>query len=239
MNHFLIHSIFDFLALALSIGAGWLVIRKYLYNDLEKTAEKLGYGYFLFLFLGSVCGAYVFGTLNMVLSGQEGIGRSILGSVFGATMSVELYKAMFKKHQKKSTGYIYVIPFCVLVSIGRLGCLFSGLEDYTYGTPTQFPWGMDFGDGVLRHPVAAYESLSMASFSMFSLYLLNKHKALFIAQGYYLCVGFYGAQRYLWEFLKPYEPLIAGQNIFHFLCLALVGYSVIMIRKVKSDRSTT
>ncbi len=239
MNHILTHSIFDLLALLASVSTGWLVIRKYLYNELESTAEKLGNGYFIFLFFGSVCGAYLFGTLNMWLSGQEGIGRSVLGSIFGATMSVELYKVLFKRHQKRSTGYIYVLPFCVLIAVGRLGCLFSGIEDYTYGTPTNVPWAMDFGDGILRHPVQAYESLSMLGFGIFALYLLNRHKQIFITQGFYLCVGFYGAQRYFWEFLKPYEPLVAGQNIFQFLCLALVGYSITMIRKTKSDRSAT
>lgn len=236
MSHFLIHTLFDLLALLASVGAGWLVIKTYLYDDLEQTAGKLGYGYFIFLFLGSIGGAYFFGTLNLWFSGHDGFGRSILGSLFGATMSVELYKLLFKRHQKKSTGYIYVVPFCVLVIVGRIGCLLSGIDDYTYGVPSTLPWAMDFGDGVLRHPVAAYESLSMLGFLISVIVLLRRNRPQFIAASYYLCVGFYGAQRYVWEFLKPYEPLIAGQNIFHFLCLALVVYSFIMLKGIHRDR---
>jgi len=28
---------------------------------------------------------------------------------------------------------------------------FAGLPDYTYGTATKLPWGVDFGDGIPRH----------------------------------------------------------------------------------------
>ena len=34
----------------------------------------------------------------------------------------------------------------------------------TYGTPTALPWGVDFGDGVPRHPVQLYEAATMAAF---------------------------------------------------------------------------
>jgi phosphatidylglycerol:prolipoprotein diacylglycerol transferase len=33
----------------------------------------------------------------------------------------------------------------------------TGLADQTYGFPTTLPWGMDFGDGVPRHPGQVYE----------------------------------------------------------------------------------
>jgi hypothetical protein len=33
--------------------------------------------------------------------------------------------------------------------------------------------------------------------------------ATVIENGFYLAVGYYGLQRFLWEFVKPYGPLIA------------------------------
>ncbi len=33
----------------------------------------------------------------------------------------------------------------------------TGLSDRTYGTPTSLPWGIDFGDGIPRHPTQLYE----------------------------------------------------------------------------------
>lgn len=50
------------------------------------------------------------------------------------------------------------------MAVGRLGCFFAGLPDYTYGVPTDLPWGVNFGDGVPRHPVQLYESAAMLLF---------------------------------------------------------------------------
>lgn len=41
--------------------------------------------------------------------------------------------------------------------IGRVGCFLAGLADGTYGLPTDLPWGVDFGDGIPRHPTQLYE----------------------------------------------------------------------------------
>jgi len=35
--------------------------------------------------------------------------------------------------------------------------LLTGLSDNTYGTPTNLPWAVNFGDGIPRHPTQLYE----------------------------------------------------------------------------------
>jgi prolipoprotein diacylglyceryltransferase len=50
-----------------------------------------------------------------------------------------------------------------------------------------------------------------------------------MANGFYLLVLTYGAQRFLWEFLKPSAALLGPFNLFHFLCLGLVIYSLAMM----------
>jgi hypothetical protein len=47
--------------------------------------------------------------------------------------------------------------------------------------------------------------------------------------GFYLLVVTYAAQRFLWEFLKPYATLAGPFNIFHLVCLAVIAYGVAMI----------
>jgi hypothetical protein len=42
-------------------------------------------------------------------------------------------------------------------------------------------------------------------------------------------VGFYGAQRFAWEFLKPYGTLIGPFTLFHLLSAALVAYAAFMV----------
>jgi len=233
MLPFTTHFLFDLLAVASAIAGGGLVYRWRLRQSLARTAASVTPVYFLFLAAGSLMGAYGLGTANLWLSGIPGIGRSILGALMGATLMVELYK--LRRGVTRSTGYIYVVPFCLAVAVGRLGCLFSGLDDQTYGIPTGAGWGWDFGDGIPRHPVALYESLAMAGFAVAFAGLLQFRPAVAISIGFYLCAGFYGAQRFVWEFLKPYGTLIGPFNLFHLACLVLVLYSVFMILRRADD----
>jgi Prolipoprotein diacylglyceryl transferase len=39
----------------------------------------------------------------------------------------------------------------------RFGSFFAGLATDAYGNPTRLPWGINFGDGIGRHPAQLYE----------------------------------------------------------------------------------
>ena len=52
-----------------------------------------------------------------------------------------------------------------------------------------------------------------------------------------LAVGFYGAQRFVWEFLKPYGALIGPFTLFHLLSAAILAYAVVMIATSPTSRS--
>jgi hypothetical protein len=43
--------------------------------------------------------------------------------------------------------------------------------------------------------------------------------------GFYLFVGVYAGQRFLWEFIKPYGTIIGPFNLFQLICLGLLGYA--------------
>ncbi len=189
--------------------------------------EQAGTLYGLALVAGAVAGGYGAGTLNLWLTGLPGIGRSIVGALAGAIAAVELFK--YLRGLKGSTGLIFVPAFATSVAVGRWGCFLSGVEDHTYGSPTAVPWAHDFGDGVLRHPVQLYESFAMTGFLLAALVLIGRRQPFFMANGFYLLVLFYGGQRFLWEFLKPYAALAGPFNLFHLLCAGLVIYSAVMM----------
>ena len=235
MQHLIIHTVFDLIAVACAILGGWLVYRWRFQDQLVKTAASVGSGYFIALSIGSITGSFLFGTLNLYLMDLHEAGRSVLGALVGAIATVELYK--LKRGTRGSTGYIYVVPFCIVIAVGRLGCFFSGIEDQTAGIPTALPWGHDFGDGALRHPVQLYESLSMTGFLLFTLAMLKKRRDFIVRYGFYLCAGFYGAERFAWEFLKPYAQL-GPLDMFQYLCILLVLYSSFMIRGAKHAHRT-
>ena len=50
-----------------------------------------------------------------------------------------------------------------------------------------------------------------------------------IDNGFYLVLAFYGAQRFVWEFLKPYAALIGPLTLFHLLSLAILLYAAVML----------
>ena len=230
---FEIHEAFDLLAAVLAVAAGWLTYRWRLRYYFAATARQVDSRYFTWLAAGSVTGAFFFGTLNLYLSGIPEIGRSILGSVVGATCAVETYKVL--KGVRRSTGYIYIVPFCVCVIVGRFGCFFAGIDDHTFGVPTRLPWGCDFGDGLHRHPVQLYESFSMALFLSMILVIMRRRTDIVVKYGYYLCMGFYAIQRATWESLKPYRHIAGPFNLFQLLCFGLFVYSATMIWKAAND----
>jgi prolipoprotein diacylglyceryltransferase len=233
MGGTLLHIVFDALAwLAAGLSLFWLVRA----TDVRfPPAPTRSLPYFAALVFGAGVGAVLVGTANLWLSQQTGISRSVEGGLAGAIVAVELYKRSAGISAR--TGARFALPLAVGVAVGRIGCFLSGIDDFTYGTPTSLPWGHDFGDGVLRHPVQLYESAAMAAFAAFYVWRVHRNDRFVIDNGFYLAVGFYGVQRFVWEFIKPYGTLIGPFTLFHFLSAALVGYAAVMIATAPRPRS--
>ena len=82
-------------------------------------------------------------------------GKTIVGGLLGGTIAVEWTKRRIGVPGR--TGDLFALPLCAAIAIGRIGCFLSGLGDHTFGVATTLPWGIDFGDGVHRHPTQLYE----------------------------------------------------------------------------------
>ncbi|HET6399025.1 MAG TPA: prolipoprotein diacylglyceryl transferase family protein, partial [Candidatus Thermoplasmatota archaeon] len=83
-------------------------------------------------------------------------GKTIVGGLLGGWGAVELAKLGLQV--RGATADLYPVPICIAIATGRLGCFLTGLEDRTHGSATALPWGVDFGDGVARHPTQLYEA---------------------------------------------------------------------------------
>ncbi len=223
-----LHGLLEILAWLAAIAAGWRVKQRYLSDDRLPMRMRDYPLYALVVWFGAVAGAIGLGTLNLLLAGVAGLGRSIIGALVGGIVTAELCKVV--RGIRGSTGIVFVVPLALAIAIGRIGCFLAGLEDFTYGTPTALPWGVDFGDGIPRHPVQLYESLSMVTFLGTFLWLLRKYPTMVVRYGFYLFALVYGAQRLLWEFLKPYPAVIGPFNLFHLACLFLILYALSMLR---------
>jgi prolipoprotein diacylglyceryltransferase len=223
----LIHSLFDCLAVLAAMavyrlvpigvaGSGAAPWRR---HPLYLTAAAAG----------ATVGAYLFGSLNLGLSGTGGVARSVEGALAGAILAIELLKA--KTGIRGSTGVRLAAPLAAAIAVGRLGCHFAGIDDMTYGSPTSLPWGVDNGDGIPRHPVQLLESAAMVIFVLLFLMLLRRGSPLVLRAGFYLFVGVYAAQRFVLEFLKPYGTIIGPFDLFHLLSFALLAYALIFARR--------
>jgi phosphatidylglycerol---prolipoprotein diacylglyceryl transferase len=230
MSSFLIHAAFDVLAwLAAGMAALWITRSR---RVAFPVPEPLRPSYLAALLIGAGLGAYALGSANLWLSGQPGLARSIEGAIVGAIVAIEIYKR--RAGIAGRTGARFALPFAIGVAVGRIGCFLSGIDDFTHGTPTTLPWAHDFGDGIPRHPVQLYESAAMALFAALYVARVLRDDRYWIANGFYLAGGFYGAQRFVWEFLKPYGALVAPFTLFHLLSAALVCYAVVMIATAPS-----
>ena len=131
-----LHILFDIAAwLAAALAAHWLSRNKHI----RFPAQSLQLPYIAALVFGAGVGAYIFGTLNLWLSGQDGIARSVEGALAGGIVAIELDK--WRRGISLRTGARFALPLAVGIAIGRIGCYLAGLDDFTYGTPTMLPLG--------------------------------------------------------------------------------------------------
>jgi prolipoprotein diacylglyceryltransferase len=132
------------------------------------------------------------------------IGKTIVGGLAGGWIGVEIAK--WFHGVRESTGDRFVVPLVVGISIGRLGCYFAGIADGTFGVETRLPWGVDFGDGLSRHPTALYEIAVIWIVYLGTYIVRNKcnqgDQFKFFMYGYFLF-------RFGVEYLKPREYLYA------------------------------
>jgi prolipoprotein diacylglyceryltransferase len=225
MNGAILHTAFDIIAWAASGLSIYWVTRR---SGRQFPAVPAGdWRYIAVLVFGAGVGAVVLGTANLWLSQESGVARSIEGAIAGGILAVELYKR--SAHITARTGARFALPLAVGIAVGRIGCYLAGLDDFTYGTPTALPWGHDFGDGIARHPVQLYESAAMTGFAVFYVLRVRRNDRFVIENGFYLAVGYYGLQRFVWEFIKPYGELIGPFTLFHVFSILIFLYAAVMI----------
>lgn len=221
-----LHHLWDILAwLASLIGARWVYRRRR--ASVAALARQTEPSYFLSLGLGAAAGAWAAGSANTLRAALPVFSHSVAGALAGGIVAVELWK--WRHGVQRSTGAPFVIPLALGIVVGRWGCLLAGLTDETYGIPTQLPWGVDLGDGIGRHPVQIYESLSIAVFLAIYWTGLIRQQVWARRFGFHAFVLFYAAQRFGWEFLKPYPKLLGPLNLFHLITLGLAAYAIVWI----------
>src|SRR5262249_36862430 len=132
-------------------------------------------------------------------------GKTIVGGLLGGWIGVEIVKRL--RCVRGSTGDAYVAPLVLGIAIGRVGCFLTGLSDHTHGKPTALSWGVDFGDGIKRHPTQLYEIIAVLLIGAIVYARSLKHHPR--GSLFRLFLFLYLLFRFLVEFIKPtFKPYI-------------------------------
>jgi phosphatidylglycerol:prolipoprotein diacylglycerol transferase len=160
-------------------------------------------------------------------------GKTIVGGLLGGTIAVEIAK--WYAGERRSTGDLFVVPICAGTAVGRIGCFLGGLEDHTFGTPTSLPWGIDFGDGIARHPTQLYEISFMIAVIGVALRVAPRAVALRNGDRFKLFMLAYLTFRLAVDTVKPAATL-GAMSAIQWACLLGIAYYVRFLPAIARDR---
>jgi len=153
--------------------------------------------------------------------------KTLVGALLGGLAGVELVKKM--ACEKAHTGDLFTYPLILGMIIGRIGCFSAGVQEQAYGIPSQLPWAMDLGDGVLRHPVALYEILFLL---LLWVGIAQAAKRYQLPQGglFRLFLISYLLFRFLLDLIKPGWRYFFGLGTIQLACIGgLLYYSAYIL----------
>jgi phosphatidylglycerol:prolipoprotein diacylglycerol transferase len=201
-----------------AFGTAWLVARAQRVRLVATPKQRLGVA------LGAFVGAMLGAKLPFVLSDGPGLlsgaawfdsGKTITTGLVGGYFGVEVAKRLVGI--RHGTGDVLVVPVAAGIAVGRLACLVGGC---CFGTATTLPWGVDFGDGVHRHPTQVYEALFHAGAA--SGLAALRARGVFPRQLMKLYVIAYLVFRFATEYVRP-EPAVAlGLTAYQWAAIVFV-----------------
>jgi prolipoprotein diacylglyceryltransferase len=106
----------------------------------------------------------------------------------------------------------------------------TGLEDHTHGIATSLPWGIDFGDGIKRHPTQLYDI--MVLLMMAGVFVVHgrrrrpHHNSSGEGRMFRWFMLGYLSWRFFDEFIKPREIRVPGLNLSAIQIASLAGAMV-------------
>lgn len=174
--------------------------------------------------LGAFCGAMLGAKLPFLLADWDGLmsgrawfdnGKTIMFGMVGGYFGVELAKVLLDVHIK--TGDSFAVPVAVAIGIGRIACFQAGC---CFGTETSLPWGVNFGDGLRRHPTQLYETAF--HFAAAAVLAILQRRGLFRGQLIKFYFLGYFVYRFATEFIRPEARLWLNLTGYQWAALAFI-----------------
>ena len=154
-------------------------------------------------------------------------GKTIVGGLVGGTIAVEWTKRALGVRTR--TGDLFALPLAIGIAVGRVGCFLTGLADGTYGLPTMLWTGIDFGDGIPRHPTQLYEIVFLLALAAALTALRGRLPG--IGDEFRVFMVAYLAFRLVIDSIKQDPAFAAGLSSIQWACAAMLAYYVPDIRR--------
>lgn len=222
--HINIHLVLEYLAFFVAFRYYVFLRRKS--TDVISSSNRLSI--ILGAALGALVGSRLMGFLEnpLIEFSQKNIiqllnTKTIMGGLFGGLLGVEMAKKIIGETQ--SSGDLFTFPIILGIFIGRVGCFLSGTNEFTYGNQTTSIFGMDLGDGLLRHPTSLYE-LVFLILVFIGLKWIQKKAELENGELFKWFMILYFAFRFFIEFLKPNVFYVFGLSSIQILCIICLLY---------------
>lgn len=191
--------------------------------------------------LGSLIGSKIIGTLenpNGLLTSEIPFlyfwtSNTIVGGLAFGLIGVEISKK--KIGYKESTGDLMVFPLIIAIIIGRIGCFLTGIYEQTYGIETTSIFGMNLGDGLLRHPVALYEIVFLILFGFFITWFKKRFTYTSGTIFQILMLGYF-VFRFFLDFIKPKINIVLELSTIQLTCVVICVYFVFKLTKNSNIR---
>lgn len=205
-----------------AFGVGWWVRRRTVEPLPLPRLQRFG------LVLGAVIGGTLGAKIPFLAMDWDGFvsgtawlsdGRTLTFGLVGGYLGVELAK--ISMGVKIKTGDSFAVPLASAIAVGRLGCFYAGC---CFGAPVS--WGVDFGDGVPRHPTQLYEA-AFHAIAAVVLHQLGK-RGRFERQRVKLYILSYCVYRFFTEIIRPEPRLALDLTLYQWATLAFVPLFAIL-----------
>jgi phosphatidylglycerol:prolipoprotein diacylglycerol transferase len=215
------------------LASGLIIARRF--RELGKPAD-----WTYEMVFAALIGGLVGSRIDFVIQNWDTVSDDLLGNVFsgsglvwfgglvGGALGVVLWARWrgFLGWQLFDTA---AVPLAVGYAIGRVGCQLSG--DGDYGIHSDLPWAMSYPDGTVPttdevHPTPVYETLALGLAGAV-LWRLRERFPAGVLFGLYLMIA--GTERFLIEFIRRNDDLVAGLTTAQLIGLVLLGLGAAIV----------
>jgi phosphatidylglycerol:prolipoprotein diacylglycerol transferase len=206
------------------LGAGWLIAKR-----LKELGKPVDWSYEMVLAaaVGGILGAKLWFAVEegefdfgQLLSGT---GLVWYGGLLGGAAAVALY-ARYRDMLNLGLLDLTAPALALGYAIGRIGCQLSG--DGDYGEEWDGPWAMGYPDGTVPtppgvevHPTPVYETLAMGLLAWLLWHLRDRFAPGMLFALYLMLAGL---ERFLVEFVRRNEAVLAGLTLAQLFSLAMI-----------------